>query len=141
LLENFGQLRLGKKSENLHQIVKLISFNQVDKLADVAQKTKLTLRAKKRQSVIPTMIPDMLPLAFYKMIDVNERKQSDGVSSAFIAVKHDNLDMLKMLVKSGADLDGLFRVGDLRLKLLHVACSHASQSMVSYLLAREEDEI
>jgi ankyrin repeat protein len=49
--------------------------------------------------------------------------------------------MLKLLVKCGSDLDGLFRLGDLRLKLLHVACSHASPSIVSYLLTREEDEI
>lgn len=47
---------------------------------------------------------------WHKALDVNLRKGAthDGVNSAFLAVKRDNLPMLKLLESHHADLDAWF---------------------------------
>jgi hypothetical protein len=76
------------------------------------------------------------------MIKVNhQQNDGDGVSSAFLAVKRGNLEMLQVLVQHGADLKPWYKMtGNLQMRLLHVACKSSNAAIVDFLISQEEDK-
>ena len=81
-------------------------------------------------------------VAWEKQIDIDEQKGEDGVTAVFLAIRFDNLPVLKQLRMYGADFNIECKIGEQqKMRPIQLAAKRGNTKIFEFVLSCNEDEV